>query len=99
MSATTAPTICFIVMTSALRRWAGCFGARVYYHWQHAPSVAAATTSHEVLVNTPALPAPYHHGDLRRALLNSATAILTETGRWDFSLREVARRAGVTHGS
>lgn len=42
---------------------------------------------------------PYHHGDLRRALLDSATAILTETGRWDFSLREVARRAGVSHAA
>lgn len=43
--------------------------------------------------------APYHHGDLRRALLDSATVILTETGRWDFSLREVARRAGVSHAA
>ena len=42
---------------------------------------------------------PYHHGDLRRALLDSAKAILVETGRWDFSLREVARRAGVSHNA
>lgn len=42
---------------------------------------------------------PYHHGDLRRALLDSAQAILAETGRWDFSLREVARRAGVSHNA
>lgn len=47
----------------------------------------------------PASTAPYHHGDLRRALRDSATAILTETGRWDFSLREVARRAGVSHAA
>ena len=43
--------------------------------------------------------APYHHGDLRRTLLDSAQAILRETGRWDFSLREVARRAGVSHNA
>ncbi len=48
----------------------------------------------------PAAPsAPYHHGDLRRALLDAANAILAETGRWDFSLREVARRAGVSHNA
>ena len=50
-------------------------------------------------MNTSASAAQYHHGDLRRALLDSATAILTETGRWDFSLREVARRAGVSHAA
>lgn len=50
-------------------------------------------------MNTSASAAPYHHGDLRRALLDSATAILAETGRWDFSLREVARRAGVSHAA
>lgn len=44
-------------------------------------------------------PTPYHHGDLRRALLDAANAILAETGRWDFSLREVARRAGVSHNA
>lgn len=48
----------------------------------------------------PATPStPYHHGDLRRALLDAANAILAETGRWDFSLREVARRAGVSHNA
>src|ERR1700761_5327041 len=51
-------------------------------------------------ISAPALaPPPYHHGDLRQALLNSAGAILSETGRWDFSLREVARRAGVSHNA
>lgn len=50
-------------------------------------------------MSTSASAAPYHHGDLRRALLDSATAILTDTGRWDFSLREVARRAGVSHAA
>lgn len=43
--------------------------------------------------------ATYHHGDLRRALINAGIAILEETQRWDFSLREVARRAGVSHNA
>jgi AcrR family transcriptional regulator len=42
---------------------------------------------------------PYHHGDLRRALLDAGLALLAETQRWDFSLREVARRAGVSHNA
>lgn len=38
----------------------------------------------------------YHHGDLRQALLNSAFAVLAEKGVESFSLRETARRAGVS---
>ena len=41
----------------------------------------------------------YHHGDLRRALVDAALALVAETGRWDLSLREVARRAGVSHNA
>ena len=41
-------------------------------------------------------PAPYHHGDLRRSLLNAAEAILAEKGVGGFTLRECARRAGVS---
>jgi hypothetical protein len=36
---------------------------------------------------------PYHHGDLRRALIEAALALVTEEQDWAFSLREVARRA------
>ena len=39
----------------------------------------------------------YHHGDLRRALIDSALSIVTEEQDWSFSLRELARRAGVSH--
>ena len=47
-----------------------------------------------------ALPAaPYHHGDLRRALIDTALAMVTEEGTWTFTLREVARRAGVSHAA
>ena len=40
---------------------------------------------------------PYHHGDLRRAVIETALQLVTEEQDWAFSLREVARRAGVTH--
>lgn len=41
----------------------------------------------------------YHHGDLRAALLASASEILEEEGLAALSLREVARRAGVSHNA
>jgi AcrR family transcriptional regulator len=40
---------------------------------------------------------PYHHGDLRRALLDSAIDMLSEENGWQFTLRELARRASVSH--
>jgi AcrR family transcriptional regulator len=43
--------------------------------------------------------APYHHGDLRRALIDTALSMVTEEGAWNFTLREVARRAGVSHAA
>jgi AcrR family transcriptional regulator len=39
----------------------------------------------------------YHHGDLRRALLDAARIELRAVGWQELSLRGVARRAGVTH--
>jgi AcrR family transcriptional regulator len=39
----------------------------------------------------------YHHGDLRGALIHTALGMVTEEGASDFTLREVARRAGVSH--
>jgi AcrR family transcriptional regulator len=41
-------------------------------------------------------PRPYHHGDLRRALIDTALELVTDEQNWTFSLREVARRAGVS---
>lgn len=38
----------------------------------------------------------YHHGDLQRALVEAAEGILTERGVEGFTLREAARRAGVS---
>ena len=40
---------------------------------------------------------PYHHGDLRRTLLDAALALVEADGLAALSLREVAKRAGVTH--
>ncbi|MBE7729799.1 TetR/AcrR family transcriptional regulator [Komagataeibacter sp. FXV3] len=42
---------------------------------------------------------PYHHGDLRRALINTALDILATDQNWAFTLREVARRTGVSHAA
>ena len=44
-------------------------------------------------------PTPYHHGDLRRTLIEAALALVTEEQDWTFSLRELARRAGVSHNA
>ncbi|MGB3553541.1 MAG: TetR/AcrR family transcriptional regulator [Jannaschia sp.] len=44
-------------------------------------------------------PRKYHHGDLRAALLVAAEAELAESGIEGFSLRKVARRAGVSHAA
>lgn len=42
----------------------------------------------------------YHHGDLRRALMDAAIALVAETGSTAAAtLREVARRAGVSHNA
>jgi AcrR family transcriptional regulator len=38
----------------------------------------------------------YHHGDLKNALLGAARALANEVGVDNFTLREVARRAGVS---
>lgn len=39
----------------------------------------------------------YHHGDLPNALRGAAVDVIAEQGLGRFSLREVARRAGVSH--
>ncbi|MCB9658593.1 MAG: TetR/AcrR family transcriptional regulator [Polyangiales bacterium] len=41
----------------------------------------------------------YHHGDLREALLSGAAELLSEGGPRGLSLREAARRAGVSTGA
>jgi AcrR family transcriptional regulator len=41
----------------------------------------------------------YHHGDLRRALIDAALSLVADGSVADLSLREVARRAGVTYAA
>jgi len=46
------------------------------------------------------MPKPtYHHGDLRRALLQAADEAITEHGVTALSMRDLARRAGVSHAA
>ncbi|MBY5458834.1 TetR/AcrR family transcriptional regulator [Rhizobium leguminosarum] len=42
---------------------------------------------------------PYHHGDLHRAIVEAALDVLSESQSTEFSLRELARRAGVSHNA
>ncbi len=42
---------------------------------------------------------PYHHANLRQTLLDAAVALIGEVGPRAFTLREVARRAGVSHNA
>ncbi|MEM9552810.1 MAG: TetR/AcrR family transcriptional regulator [Acidobacteriota bacterium] len=42
---------------------------------------------------------PYHHGDLRAALVEAASALLETEGAAALSLRRVARAAGVSHAA
>jgi AcrR family transcriptional regulator len=44
-------------------------------------------------------PKPYHHGNLQEVLIESAISLIAEVGPAGFTLREVARRAGVSHNA
>ena len=55
------------------------------------PAKKAAKTAGE--------PAPYHHGDLREALLKAAESILEREGPAGLTLRAAAREAGVSHAA
>jgi AcrR family transcriptional regulator len=44
-------------------------------------------------------PKPYHHGDLRRVLIEAALQLVSEGGMDAVSVREAARRAGVSPGA
>src|ERR1700726_684779 len=47
----------------------------------------------------PSPPKPYHHGDLKRVLIDAALALVEEGGIEAVSVREAARRAGVSPGA
>src|SRR4029450_10058760 len=42
---------------------------------------------------------PYHHGELREALVSAGRKLLEEKGVRGFTLRECARRAAVSHAA
>ncbi|RFU87888.1 TetR/AcrR family transcriptional regulator [Streptomyces triticagri] len=42
---------------------------------------------------------PYHHGDLRRSILAAALEVIADQGPAALSLRDLARRAGVSHAA
>jgi AcrR family transcriptional regulator len=42
---------------------------------------------------------PYHHANLHKTLLDAAVTLIGEVGPRAFTLREVARRAGVSHNA
>ena len=44
-------------------------------------------------------PRSYHHGNLKQALLEASLALIRKSGAGAFTLREVARRAGVSHNA
>src|SRR5689334_1657694 len=47
----------------------------------------------------PAAEHAYHHGDLRNALIQAGLKILAKEGAQALTLREVARRANVSHAA
>ncbi|MFF4537403.1 TetR/AcrR family transcriptional regulator [Streptomyces aureus] len=60
-----------------------------------APAEAGAPAPEKT--GTPAR--PYHHGDLRRAILGAALDVIAAEGPAAVSLRDLARRAGVSHAA
>jgi AcrR family transcriptional regulator len=42
---------------------------------------------------------PYHHGNLRRVILDAALEEIADRGPMELSMRELARRAGVSHAA
>jgi AcrR family transcriptional regulator len=66
-----------------------------------AKSSAAKTSAAKPRRRVPRAPAPkpYHHGDLRRVLIDAALQLVGEGGAEAVSVREAARRAGVSPGA
>jgi AcrR family transcriptional regulator len=65
-----------------------------------APPIRKKTTGSTKGVQKPAAEvSPYHHGDLREALLRAAETVLERDGLQGLTLRAVAREAGVSHAA
>src|SRR5450432_3465201 len=63
------------------------------------PMPAAAKPKRPPARRPIAPPKPYHHGDLRRVLIDAALQLAGESGAEAVSVREAARRAGVSPGA
>jgi AcrR family transcriptional regulator len=60
---------------------------------------SAATPRRRSAARQPSSPRGYHHGDLRRVLIEAALRLAEEGGADSVSVREAARRAGVSPGA
>jgi AcrR family transcriptional regulator len=60
---------------------------------------ASARPKRAVARRAPPAAKPYHHGDLRRVLIDAALLLAEEGGPAAVSVREAARRAGVSPGA
>ncbi|MCK1638497.1 TetR/AcrR family transcriptional regulator [Bradyrhizobium sp. 157] len=63
------------------------------------PPVAKSAAKPRRRVARAPAPKPYHHGDLRRVLIDAALQLVGEGGAEAVSVREAARRAGVSPGA
>jgi AcrR family transcriptional regulator len=57
------------------------------------------STSWPIFFFVPRSRRPYHHGNLRQVLLDAGVALIRKVGPKSFTMREVARRAGVSHNA
>ena len=57
------------------------------------------STSWPIFFFVPRSPRPYHHGNLPQVLLDAGVALIRKVGPKSFTMREVARRAGVSHNA
>jgi AcrR family transcriptional regulator len=65
--------------------------------WQAMP--VSAKPKRRPAGRRPQQPKPYHHGDLRRVLIDAALGLVEQQGAEGVSVREAARRAGVSPGA
>jgi AcrR family transcriptional regulator len=65
------------------------------------PSAAKSSSAKNAVAKPrrPPPPKPYHHGDLRRVLIDAALTLVEQGGVESVSVREAARRAGVSPGA
>jgi AcrR family transcriptional regulator len=63
------------------------------------PKPAPAKPRRRADRHPPLPPKPYHHGDLKRVLIDAALRLAEEGGAEAVSVREAARRAGVSPGA